>query len=464
MSGDTLAAGNPFEQLERADENLARFEIVHGGYPMSGASTWYPHGYALGRNVLDRAAEALKAAGYEELILPTLIPESDFALQGEIKSFLDRVYLVRNGNPALGEFVIKPTIEAQISRIYHAWSSTSELPFRVFTRRSVGRYEGGKTSPLWKERIVWPFVEAHAALTSQADIAPEILALATATDVFARDCALPILTVERLKTNKRLTEYARRRLEAVTIMPSGKVSALSSIYDLGDRFSRVYDVHTSAGSFSPMVNFGFSGRLILAMLAHNARDALPIHPPLVAPIQVATICQTATDLARARTFVSRCRASGIRAAIIETRGSAEARAIRAKELGAPLLANVHDGKINLEPRLNIPTSGGKSEATMKAALSRLQRELETQNLTRHRAHIVRLASLGDVREVVAAERVALVPLCSEEECQAAVRPEGADHDIIGALFSDEAPPMSCASCKRSATQEVLLGVKYHREK
>jgi hypothetical protein len=40
LSIDTSSAGNPFEQLERADENLARFEIVQGRYPMSGASTW----------------------------------------------------------------------------------------------------------------------------------------------------------------------------------------------------------------------------------------------------------------------------------------------------------------------------------------------------------------------------------------------------------------------------------------
>jgi hypothetical protein len=454
-------ASNPFEELERADDYLTQFEIVHGGYPISGASTWYPHGYRLASNVLDRAAEALTAAGYVELVLPTLIPLTEFARQGEIKDFLDRVYLV--GDHSAPDFVIKPTIEAQVSRIFRAWSATAEPPFRVFTRRSVGRYEGGKTSPLWKERVVWPFVEAHAALASQADVQDEIEGLVAATDAFARQCALPLLTVERLKTNKRLTEYAHRRLEAVTIMPSGKVSALSSIYDLGDRFSRVYGVCAPTGRFSPMVNFGFSGRLILAMLAHNAREALPVHPPSVAPIQLAAISETFADVNTARSFVAHWRANGIRATTIETRGPSKARTLRAKELGVPLLATVHQNKISLEPRLSVRTAANP-DLTPQTALRQLQAELETENRSRHDRQIVRMTELANVSAVVAAGQVALAPLCSDEKCQTAARPDGSAYDIVGALLSDDVPSGACASCNSPATQEVLLGVKYHREK
>jgi hypothetical protein len=396
-------------------------------------------------------------------VLPTLIPAAEFALQDEIKSFFDRVYRVRDSDRLRGDFVIKPTIEAQVSRVYRVWSSTRAMPFRVFTRRSVGRYEGGKTSPLWKERIVWPFVEAHAALPSRACVASEIDALAAATAAFARECALPLLTVERLKTNKRLAEYAHRRLEAVTIMPSGKVSALTSIYDLGDRFSRVYDVRTAAGELAPMVNFGFSGRLILAMLAHNARDALPVHPPSVAPIQLAVVAQAAADAAPAEAFASHCRTSGIRAVTIEGRGPVERRIVRAKELGAPLLAAVHENELHLEPRLDIQLAAD-SVAEIGTTLARIQSEFETQNGARQRARIVRLSDLHDVDAVVGAEHVAVVPLCSAEGCQRAACPDGVGYSIVGALLSDEPPSMPCTSCARAATQEVLLGVKYHREK
>ncbi|WAM29919.1 His/Gly/Thr/Pro-type tRNA ligase C-terminal domain-containing protein [Myxococcus sp. NMCA1] len=448
-------------------------ELLDPTYPTRGASTWFPHGYRLAGAVVRTAAEHLERLGYEELGLPAFVSTKDFQRQAEhIKSFLDRVYLARPA-PCDGEQIIKSTVEAQLCAIFSNWCKQGRpMPYRVQSVRAVGRYETGKTAPLWKERVVWPFFEAHAALVG--DVNDELAALNRATYAFCSQICLPVIGVERVKVNRRLTEYAHRRLEGITVMPSGRITVLTSIYDLGDRFSRVFDVRAPDWRYPAMANFAFSGRLVLAMLGHCFRERAPIHAPAVAPIQVAVLPTRSDDVLlvrEAERLVEVLGQAGVRARAFMDARSFQARQEYAQALGAPAHLLVgpremeeHRASVRLGPDKTVkqlPLDHFLSHPSR--LLEQAHEELWRVNRERMRGQLVEVEEFAHLSGLLAEGRTAIMGLCGEQECIARLDQEPAG-ELIGRMLEPDRPAACCGVCFAKANQTILFGVKYSGEK
>ncbi len=453
-------------------DKLLKAEIVDPSYPISGASSWFPHGYFLADKILSLAADELEKIGYGEIGLPSFVSIEDFRKQAQhIKSFLDRVYMARPSGSDRPQ-VIKSTIEAQISPIFAGWFNQRErLPFRVYTRRSVGRYETGKTTPLWKERLVWPFFEAHCATYTDVDL--EIDNLDKATKSFCRSICLPILKVERLKTNRRLQEYSKRRIEAITIMPSGLITVLTSIYDLGENFSRVFDVGNKDEGYLDMINFAFSGRLILAMLGYHFRGEIPIYPPKIAPFQVAIIPIRGNDpslLKAAQNVYDKLSRAGQRNILLTGNKSFRKRCSRANMLGAPLRLFIGYEEIAVNVVKVCSQFDGSEEAVstqelytnVKNKLSDTEQKLWRSNLSLHNSHIVLAETKEETIEAIAAGQTVITWLCSDPNCISPL--EESNGEIIGRLDPETEKDAKCIICRKAATQTILYGRKYKGDK
>lgn len=451
---------------------LISSEIVDPSYPVSGASSWFPHGYHLANNVLNAAASELESIGYGEIGLPSFVSIEHFRQQAEnIKSFLDRVYLARPSGCEEPQ-VIKSTIEAQISPIFARWLEKGQSPpFRVYTRRSVGRYEMGKTSPLWKERLVWPFFEAHCATATGVET--EIQRLDQATHAFCHEVCMPVISVERLKTNRRLQEYANRRIEAITIMPSGFITILTSIYDLGDRFSRVYGVGDRDLGYLNMVNFAFSGRLILAMIGHNFREDGPIYPPRVAPFQFAVIPIRGDDSEIhefALSIYKLLSSAGYRGVLISGKESFRRRSRQASAFGVPLHLFVGHQEIETES-VKIVSPSDKSvnfisiqdlQIDLDKRLSDIQEQLLRSNFSQSNARVVALETKEEVKEAITLKKTVTTWLCSDQACISILTETGGE--IIGRLNQEPSSKIKCVICQQKPTQTILIGRKYRGEK
>ena len=110
-------------------------EIVNDNFPSKGASSWYPYGYSLMKNVLKLASNLLiKNVGFQEIVLPSFVHREDFMKEClHIKDFREHVYwssLFREGDV----HVVTPTIEAQLCSIYARWLRDGKaLPYKYFT-------------------------------------------------------------------------------------------------------------------------------------------------------------------------------------------------------------------------------------------------------------------------------------------------------------------------------------------
>ncbi|MFJ8645338.1 His/Gly/Thr/Pro-type tRNA ligase C-terminal domain-containing protein [Streptomyces sp. NPDC093546] len=464
---------------------LQRSHIIHAKYPVAGASGWLPHGYALCDRVLDAFRALFEDGGYEELGLPSAVPLSALERQaGSIKSFLDRVYLLRDaegqGAPGGGDepLVLASTIEAQISLVMADWLREGRTPpFRVSTVRTVGRHEGHGMRPLWMERFVWPFFEAQAAFTG--DSSADVAFLLHGPGRVAAALGLPTFAVERLKEPGAKGAYADRRHELVTLLPEGASTTLTSVYELGTRFSETFGVRHGAEPLT-MLNFGFSARLVLALLVHSHDDPdRPVYHPSVAPVQVAVVPAVLESAERAARLAQALRERGVRAEAYDDHRGLKARAGRARAHGVPLFLTA-EGPARGEVLL-LGADAGEGEPVgerdlaerVSERLAALGADLVRDRAAAHRARVLDLDAFPGPDGPAAVPAAARVPLCHRDACAGAAldRP---GLDVIGRLtgengvpFGDDAaaaPPRACACCGRSTGSAVLLGRKFRGEK
>ncbi len=79
------------------NEILWRAGIIDNRYPVKGLYVWYPHGFALRKQVYGILRE-LMDRDHQETLFPLLVPEHEFMKEAEhIKGFEDEVYWVTRG-------------------------------------------------------------------------------------------------------------------------------------------------------------------------------------------------------------------------------------------------------------------------------------------------------------------------------------------------------------------------------
>ncbi|MFF7674950.1 hypothetical protein [Actinacidiphila glaucinigra] len=445
--GDTLWAGDAAA--------LERDHIIDARYPLSGASAWLPHGYALCSAVLDRFRDTFAAAGYEELGLPSAVPLAAMERQaGSLKDFLDRIYLLCP-TPSGPRHALASTMEAQISGVMARWLEYGRRPpFRVTTVRTVGRHERNGMRPLWKERFVWPFFEAQAATEGPAH---EDIELMTTGPMLACDSmALPTIAVERMRDPDTPAAYADRRLELVTLLPDGSTTVLTSVYALGTRFSEMFGVEIG-GRPLDMVNFAFSARLVLALLVHAHDGPHPVYHPSVAPVQVALVPERRESAAAALALAAGLRGSGVRARVFDNPKGMAVRTEEAGTHGAPLVCTVGGTAL-----LNGRPLPGDGVRALVDALSVTGTRMAEDRRRRHDAGVTEAGSLGDALAAGAAGGIVRMPLCDAAPCSRQVL--GTSLDVIGRPWRDTGTPAPCGCCGAPARVPVLLGTKFRGDK
>lgn len=437
---------------------LERSHIIDARYPLSGASAWRPHGFALCSAVLDRFREAFAEAGYEHLGLPSAVPLELMERQaGSIKGFLDRLFLLRpSGAANAAQHVLASTIEAQISDVMAGWLKQGlHPPFRVCTIRTVGRHERNGMRSLWKERFVWPFFEAHAALDGSGEADLEFMMSGPMR--VCEEIGLPTVPVERLREPGTAAAYADRRLELVTLFPDGTTTVLTSVYALGHRFSEVFDVRVGDRPLD-MVNFAFSARLVLALLVHAHENGYPVYHPAVAPVQVAVVPERREAFDAALRLAADWNEAGIRADVFDDPKGLNARVEQARLHGAPLLCTVPADLAACVDGQALPDGDGAVEV-LRTALAKVGAQLVADRRARLDESRLRAA---DLESGWAAEGLVRIALCEADACVGAAL--AGPRDVIGRPWRDEAASLPCGHCGAPTARGVLLGTKFRGDK
>ena len=259
--------------------------------PAKGSMIIKPYGYAIWENIQQELNTRIKAEGIPNMYFPLFIPESFIHREAEhVEGFAPEVAVVTHaGGKELEEkLIVRPTSETIIYDSFSRWiQSYRDLPLMLNQWANIVRWEMRprlflrSTEFLWQEGHTAHATEEEADMTARKmlsmykDVAEEVLA---------------INVVDGEKSARERFAGAKKTYTLEPMMQDGKALQFATSHNLGDTFSKAFDVRYSAedGSIKPVwqTSWGMSTRSIGGLIMSHSDDRGLVLPPRIAPLKV----------------------------------------------------------------------------------------------------------------------------------------------------------------------------------
>jgi prolyl-tRNA synthetase len=299
---------------------LTKAKLAESG-PARGTMVIRPNGYAIWERMQAEVDGRIKAAGAQNAYFPLLIPMNFFEREAEhVEGFSPELAVVTHGGgKELSEpLAIRPTSEAVIGEYMAKWvDSYRDLPLLLNQWANVVRWELRPRIFLRTTEFLWQ--EGHTAHASEADArqyARRIL-----HDVyleFMRSVlAMPVIVGR--KTAKERFAGAENTMTCEGVMRDGKALQMATSHELGQRFSRAFNISYSSAEGATELcwttSWGASTRMLGGLIMCHGDDFGLVLPPALAPVQVVVVVVKDIDGAVGRaaaTLVEELKGRGVR--------------------------------------------------------------------------------------------------------------------------------------------------------
>jgi prolyl-tRNA synthetase len=272
-------------------EVIARAEMADNG-PARGTMVIRPWGYGIWELMQAELDRRIKEAGAENAYFPLFIPEAFLKLEAEhVEGFAPELAVVTHGGGKELEepLVVRPTSETVINSFFSKWiQSHRDLPMLLNQWANVVRWELRPRLFLRTTEFLWQ--EGHTAHATDDDA--RAYALQILNDVY-RSTMVDVLRVPVLTGHKTARERfagANKTWTCEGMMGDGKALQMGTSHELGQNFSRPFDITYSNASGSLeyvwQTSWGASTRLVGALVMAHGDDFGLRLPPAVAPAQV----------------------------------------------------------------------------------------------------------------------------------------------------------------------------------
>lgn len=261
----------------------------HG--PAKGSMIIKPYGYDVWERIQEELGSRIAAAGVPNMYFPIFIPESLLHREAKhVEGFSPEVAVVTHaGGKKLDEpLVVRPTSETIMYESFSKWvNSYRDLPLKINQWANVVRWEMRPRLFLRSSEFLWQEGHtAHATVEEADQYAREMLAMYQ--DVAENVMAIAPIAGEKSAAERFAGAQATYTLEAM--MQDGKALQFATSHNLGDNFSKAFDVQYSAedGSrkYVGQTSWGMSTRTIGGLIMSHSDDKGLVLPPKLAPIQV----------------------------------------------------------------------------------------------------------------------------------------------------------------------------------
>jgi len=263
--------------------------------PVKGCMIFREHSYAIWEKIQEIFNKKIKETGHRNVYFPLLIPESFLKKEAEhFQGFVPEVAWVTMGgdSPLEEKLAIRPTSETIMYATYAKWiRSWRDLPIKLNQWCSVVRWETKATKLFLRTReFLWQ--EGHTAHATEEEADREVMEILNAyKDVIENYLAIPVLAGKKTEKEKFAGALYTTALEAM--MPDGKALQMGTSHQLGQRFSKVFDIkfldQDEKERYVWQTSWGFSTRMIGALVMVHGDDKGLALPPKVAPVQVVIV-------------------------------------------------------------------------------------------------------------------------------------------------------------------------------
>ncbi len=225
-------------------ELMKKAELADVRYNLKGFPVYMPWAVRSIRTITRMWEEELENKGHEPLIMPLLIPESNFHKEAEhVEGFTPDVFWVTGAGDKVFEerLALRPTSETALYDMYGKWiQSYNDLPLKRYQSVSVFRHETKMTRPFMRTRE-FHWSEAHNVFATEEEAWGQVKEDMEITQkLLYGELALPHIFFKRPQWDK--FPGAVNTFAADVLLPSGKVIQLPSTHLIGKKFSKAFDV------------------------------------------------------------------------------------------------------------------------------------------------------------------------------------------------------------------------------
>lgn len=286
------------KQLPKKSEDLSAWynalvlqaELADYG-PAKGTMIFRPYGYAIWEGIQRELDKQIKRQGVENAYFPLFIPENLLHKEKEhVKGFSPELAVVTiGGGETLQEpLIVRPTSETIMYDTFSRWiQSWRDLPLQINQWNNVVRWE--KRTYLFLRTTEFLWQEGHTAHTTHEEALSTVSwAMETYQKLYRDFFALPGYVGRKSESEK--FAGADMTLTYEMMMPEGKALQSCTSHDLGQNFSKSFDIQFQAkdGSrqYAWQSSWGLSTRSIGGLIMAHGDDRGLRLPPKLAPIQV----------------------------------------------------------------------------------------------------------------------------------------------------------------------------------
>ena len=262
--------------------------------PVKGCMIIRPNGYAIWEKMQQALDAMFKETGHQNAYFPLFIPESFLQKEAEhVEGFAPEVAVVTyaGGSKLEEPLVIRPTSETIIWNSYRNWiQSYRDLPLLINQWCNVVRWEMRTRLFLRTTEFLWQ--EGHTAHATAEDAEEETVKMLGVYRRFAEEyMALPV--IEGRKTEKEKFAGAHHTYSIEAMMGDGKALQAGTSHNLGQNFSKAFDVtfqsEKGTREYVYATSWGLSTRMIGALIMAHGDDNGIVIPPKLATTQVVVV-------------------------------------------------------------------------------------------------------------------------------------------------------------------------------
>jgi prolyl-tRNA synthetase len=446
--------------------------------PLKGCMVIRPYGYTIWENIQDALDRRLKETGHVNAYFPLFIPESFLAREAEhVKGFAPQVAWVTQGGDEILEerWAVRPTSEAIIGYMYSKWvRSWRDLPILINQWCNIVRWE--KVTRLFLRTTEFLWQEGHTLHRTHEDALEEVLRiLEIYRDLVENDLAIPVITGKKSPSERFAGALDTYTLEA--LMPDGKALQCGTSHDLGQNFSRAFEItfldSDGQEKHAWSTSWGVSTRLIGGLIMVHGDDSGLIIPPKIAPYQVVIVPifygeEQSAVISKAHELKEMLKKSGIRVKVDDrdeyTPGwkfsEWELRGVPLRlEIGPRDLASSEAVLVRRDSREKVKTSWDALPRQTSELLESLHRSLFERAKSYREANTRQSENFEEFKGIIEEKRgFILSPWCGSEACEEEVKNQTTA--TIRCLKEEEPKGKKCLVCGKPAKHLAYFAKSY----
>ena len=467
---------------------VQKAELADIRFGIQGFIVHKPWGFFIIKKIYEYLEEEVEKQGHLQYLFPIAVKEKDLMKEKEHAGFTPEVFWISEaGDKKLEErFALRPTGEAQIYPMYSLWfRSYKELPFKGYQSRiSVFRNEM-TTRPFLRGRE-FCFFETHDVFNTHEESLKQIkLDLDTCDNIIYNKIKIPFLYFKRPQWDK--FKGAVNTFTPDTLMPDGKRNQLASTHDLGQNFSKAYNIKIidkkEKEQFVWQTCFGPGiWRIMAALIGIHGDDKGLVIPFDMAPIQIIIIPITFSDKKKdSIKIIKKCKEieSELKEFRVKFDDSEETPGYKYNKWelkGVPLRIEIGPRDIK-NKNLTIGLRTRKDKFTIKSRdlkkeimklIKNIDKDIKERAYKYFKNNTREADSLKELKELIKKYRGFIkVPFCSVEKegekCADILKAETDGGSVCGTLYPKEGkanPNQKCIICSKKANHIAYIAKSY----